>query len=308
MSSITPLHEHRQDPKFDTRWYYNPVQLAEAGFFPIPLCWPNNAGVCGCPKKHQDPKEVGKAPLLPGGYQHLRPTPQMVARWRSRWPRANWGLLLEPSGLLVIDGDGPEGIAEAQERGLPPTLTVARGERRHWYYRRPEDAPAARRTKAGESRQLDILAAGYVVGPGSLHRSGERYMVVEPLPIAPAPAWAVGLLRVKPTPAAVGPLPILPPPGYLNLSPRLQAVLRHGPDGDPGRYASRSEALYAVIVAAVAAGHSDAEILAALLSQAWVRDMRRHPERWIPPQIAKARATTTVRRPVRVAKVVTVGP
>src|SRR5690606_39342097 len=113
--------------------------VAEAGFFPIPLCWPNNAGACGCPKKHQDPIEVGKAPLLPGGYQHLRPTPEMVARWRSRWPRANWGLLLEPSGLLVIDGDGPEGIAEAQERGLPPTLTVARGERRHWYYRRSEE-------------------------------------------------------------------------------------------------------------------------------------------------------------------------
>ena len=153
MSSITPLHEHRQDPKFDTRWYYNPVQLAEAGFFPIPLCWPNNAGVCGCPKKHQDPKEVGKAPLLPGGYQHLRPTPQMVARWRSRWPRANWGLLLEPSGLLVIDGDGPEGIAEAQERDCP---NVDGGPGRA----APLVLPATRRRpgrtphKAGESRQL----------------------------------------------------------------------------------------------------------------------------------------------------------
>lgn len=276
----------------------------------IPLCWPTPDGRCGCGRGHEG-REIGKAPLLGPGYQHLHPAVADVLEWHRRWPRCNWGLLLEPWRLVVVDLDGREAVAEAEHLGLPPTLVVARGERRHYYYLRPKGVPAWRSTKQGRSRAIDLLAKGYAVVPPSRHASGDLYRLMERRPLAELPAWAGRWLQEAAARAsgyehtATGPW--LPPPGGLRLSRRMQEVLLRGRDADPVRYPSRSEALYAVMVAAVAAGHSDGEILAALLAQPWVRAMRRRPERWLPPQLAKARRTTTVRGPVRAPLRVVVG-
>ncbi len=267
---------------------HDPVHL-------VPLCWPALDGSCGCGRGHGE-RDVGKAPLLGAGYQRLRPTVAEVLEWWRRWPNANWGMLLEPWELVVLDLDGPEAVDEAESLGLPPTLAVVRGGRQHRYFRRPPDVPAHRCTKQGRSRAIDVLAKGYTVIPPSRHRSGDVYTAVDPRPPSEPPDWVIKWLleagRSGPPEEAC---PVRLPPVRLRLSPRLQAVLTRGRDADPSRYPSRSEALYAVITAAVAAGHTDAEILAALLAQPWVREMRRDPGRWLPPQIAKARRDVRVR-------------
>src|SRR5437667_11499803 len=87
------------------------LRYRECGWFPIPLCWPTPEGRCGCGRGHQG-KEIGKAPLVGNGYQHLRPTEADVCGWWTRWPDANIGILLEPSSLVVVDVDSPEAEAE----------------------------------------------------------------------------------------------------------------------------------------------------------------------------------------------------
>jgi hypothetical protein len=230
---------------------------------------------------------VAKAPLLGAGYQDTRADAAQVLDWWRRWPRANVGLLLEPAGLLVVDLDGLEAVAEADALGCPPTYTVRRGTHLHLYYARPEGVPAGRRTHRGACRAFDVLAAGYVVAAGSLHASGGRYEVADDVPIAQAPAWAADMLR--PAPAAPRREVILPATP-LRLSRRMERVLRHGPDGDPGRYASRSEAVAAVVTAMVRAGYTDAAIVDTLAAQAWTEGMRGHMDTWLARDVERARA------------------
>jgi hypothetical protein len=255
------------------------------GWHVVPLCWPAD-GQCGCGRGHTG-RDVGKAPLLGAGYQDTRADAAQVLDWWRRWPRANVGLLLEPAGLLVVDLDGLEAVAEADALGCPPTYTVRRGTHLHLYYARPEGVPAGRRTHRGACRAFDVLAAGYVVAAGSLHASGGRYEVADDVPIAQAPAWAADMLR--PAPAAPRREVILPATP-LRLSRRMERVLRHGPDGDPGRYASRSEAVAAVVTAMVRAGYTDAAIVDTLAAQAWTEGMRGHMDTWLARDVERARA------------------
>lgn len=258
----------------------------DRGWHSIPCCWPMD-GRCGCGRSHQG-RAVGKAPLLGAGYQHLRPDAAQVGAWWCRWPRANVGILLEPAGLAVIDLDGPGAQAEATALGLPATYTVRRGDHAHLYYRRPAGVPAARTTHRGACRAIDVLAAGYVIAPPSRHASGDRYTVTADLPLADLPAWAARWLRegaARPAPTT-GPVRT-GPPREVRLSPRLCELLESGaPEG------RRSEAVAALEVALIGAGHDDATILTVLLERPWVAgmaDTRGRMNRWLAADLARLR-------------------
>ncbi|HEX2988972.1 MAG TPA: bifunctional DNA primase/polymerase [Chloroflexota bacterium] len=141
------------------------------GWYVIPLCWPS-AGECGCGRGHTG-KEIGKAPLLGSGYQNRRSTESDVNEWWTRWPDANIGILLEPSGLLVIDCDGVEALREARLFGLPEGPVVRSGNGVHIYYKAGD--ATGRATKQGNSHAIDVLASGFVVAPPSRHRNGHTY-------------------------------------------------------------------------------------------------------------------------------------
>lgn len=155
------------------------------GWYPIPLCWPDEEGNCGCGRGHgrrgrhnEDTgdagKEIGKAPLL-GGYLELRPTAADIVKWWTRWPEANIGILLEPSGLVVIDLDSDGALNLVEQLGYPTCPQVARnGQVKHLYFLRG-DAPAIRVIKPASLPGIDILAGGYVVAPPSRHKDGGRY-------------------------------------------------------------------------------------------------------------------------------------
>jgi putative DNA primase/helicase len=193
------------------------LKYLRLGWYPIPICWPvkdeRGEMVCGCGMGHTD-KDVGKAPLLGKGYQTLRPTQAEVEAWWTRWPAANIAVLIEPSGLIVVDPDSPEAIAEAQALGLPPTATVRSGKGEHHYYERPPGVPAGRKTKGGTSGKLDVLARGYVLVPPSLHLYGVRYTWTSAKGVSPQPPpkWVTDWLTPK--------TPVAPPPGSAASPPR----------------------------------------------------------------------------------------
>lgn len=100
------------------------------------------------------------------------------------------------SGLLVLDLDSAEAVAEAEALGLPDTLTVRTGKGLHAYFKHPGGKVGNR---AGIKPGWDIRGdGGYVVGPGSLHPSGKRYEWQHPpglFDLAPVPNWLAQMLE-----------------------------------------------------------------------------------------------------------------
>ena len=262
------------------------------GWAPVPLCWPAPDGTCGCGAGHGG--KGGKAALLPR-YTAQTPTEDLVRRWWAARPRANVGLLLGPSELLVIDLDGPEALREARALGLPTAPTVDTGKGCHLYCRAPSETPG--RTRAihrGVSGRIDVLRGGHVCAPPSLHPSQARYTWrdgagPDDLTLPDAPAWAVAMLR---------PLPVLSPPtvrrgeaapagrGY-RLPARLHYVLR---DGWEGSYPSRSEGVWAVAHGLLRAGCPPERAVELLCCHEWTWAGHADPRGWLADEVARALA------------------
>lgn len=170
------------------------LDFLHRGWAPIPLCWPTADGKCGCGLNHQG-HDIGKAPLLGKGYQKLQPIDADVSRWWGKWPLANVGLLLEPSGLVFIGPDTSDAVSWAarQPGGLPPT-TMRVSNNPGFIYLRSEGCPiATRKHKEGGNVEVDIKTNGYCVGHGR-HRTGTTIHLDSEEPVS-APAWGVELLK-----------------------------------------------------------------------------------------------------------------
>lgn len=175
------------------------LDYLKIGWHPIPLCWPKK-GKCACHKEHTNPKDIAKAPLLNSYSLLTKVTEANIREWWGRWPEANIGILQKPSKLVTIDPDSKEAIAEAESLGLPISPRDSTGTGQHIYYSRPEHARVARKIDKGESKDIDVLSAGYVIVAPSVHASGRSYEWLPSLSpgevgLAEAPAWAVDILN-----------------------------------------------------------------------------------------------------------------
>src|SRR5215212_1979035 len=199
------------------------VEYRRLGWSPIPI------------------KERSKEPNL----RELRPylTRKVTQEELDAWTWSGVGIITgPPSGILVLDVDGPEGKAELQKHGHPPTPTArtARGGL-HLYFRHPEQHV---RTGIRVAPGLDVKASGgYVVAPPSVGSNGRTYEWIlspEEAELAEAPGWLMNLLvRERPK----GPTP-----------PAGERIL-------PGK---RNDALASLAGTMRRRGMSEAEILAAL--------------------------------------------
>lgn len=92
------------------------------------------------------------------------------------------------SGVFVVDFDSLEAFEKHQD-AWPQTYTVATGRGVHLYFRNPENNPV--RNSAGElGPGIDIRGeGGYVVAPGSKHKSGRLYEVMDDRAPVDAPDW-----------------------------------------------------------------------------------------------------------------------
>jgi hypothetical protein len=181
----------------------------------------------------------GKVPLTRHGLLDATKEREQVERWWRRWPHANIGIATgPPSGLLVVDLDGAEGLgswARLEARhGVVLTLEAATGGGGvHLVYGYPENIDLGNSAgRLGDG--IDTRGrGGYIIAPPSVHPSGRRYAWTGSgeAPVAPAPAWLVDLLR--------------PPP------PRPTSVKRHGwQPGDDRHQLARFNGLLDTMAAA----------------------------------------------------------
>ena len=189
----------------------------------------------------------------------------MIERYWTDYPNANVGIDLERSGLMMVDPDNAEAVAEARALGLPPTITrISRSP--GYLYQRPGALPQANAIKQGVSEKLDVLARGYVVAHGR-HRTGADVYLEGLTDPAPAPAWAVRMIeRAAEGRAARRALPLSEEGGPpVRLDERGMARWRGDlveRDGD-GRI-DRSGSLFTLGLALAEAGAAEATIVAAL--------------------------------------------
>src|SRR5215210_1379777 len=154
------------------------AQYRRLGWNPIPI-----------KERSKEPNLVQLAPYL-----SRRATREELKSWE--WPGV--GVVTGPvSEILVLDVDGPEGLAILEERGHPPTpMARTGGGGLHLYFKHPD---AIIRTGIRVAPGLDVKAeGGYVVAPPSIGPTGDAYeWIISPAEAKPAepPEWLLELLR-----------------------------------------------------------------------------------------------------------------
>jgi hypothetical protein len=146
-------------------------------------------------------KPGGKVPLTQHGLKDASLDPAELAGWWRRWPNANVAVRTGADArLVVLDVDGSGGLdtlheLETGHEPLPATASVVTpGGGQHFYFAHPGGEV---RNSAGQlGPGLDIRGdGGYVLAPPSVGANGRRYEPDARIPLAPIPAWLLGLLR-----------------------------------------------------------------------------------------------------------------
>lgn len=168
--------------------------------FPLHGIVYNGVPSCTCPRGAEC-RDIGKHPMVP---------------WRTydenrKGPSGGYGIQTGRfNGIFVVDLDASEKkngvaalVALAAGRPIPDTLSVLTPSGGvHLYFRLPPDAHVPNsRSQLGPG--IDIRGeGGYVVGPGSPHKSGGLYQEVL-APLADPPDWLLELVVKAPKPPRV---------------------------------------------------------------------------------------------------------
>jgi len=131
------------------------------------------------PRGKDPASNAGEISGCRGGFYRASSHPEQIDAWWTEIPDANIGLWPGPSGLLVVDVDGPNAEREAEQLKLPEAalMICASGRAdggRHFYFRRP---PHEVRNKNLVGSYLTLRCDnGYVVLPPSIHpATGREY-------------------------------------------------------------------------------------------------------------------------------------
>lgn len=122
--------------------------------------------------------------------------PGQIAAWLAG-TSLNYGIACGPSGLLVLDDDTGDALADyavSMGREVPDTFTVITGRGLHYYFEAPARPIGNGRGRLPE--KVDVRGVGgYVIGPGSVHSNGAPYAIANAdAPVAPLPAWLLDVL------------------------------------------------------------------------------------------------------------------
>jgi len=165
------------------------LRYAARGFNVLPLHNPQEDGSCSC----GDPecKHVGKHPRLKNWPEKASHEPKVISGWWKRWPSANIGIALKPSGLVCIDADDEEtfeGFRKLLAEWEVDTLIAKTSRGGHFYFRPTNgDSFSGKLSDLDESWSGEVLGNSLVVAPPSRHVSGAEYSWVredtEPAPL-----------------------------------------------------------------------------------------------------------------------------
>ena len=157
------------------------LRYARRGWHVFPLHTCDAEGRCDCCDLSEDHrKRAGKHPRTPHGHLDATTDPEQIRAWWRRWPDANIGCWTGPSGLAVLDVDGPAGAESlarllAEHGEFPPTPEVRTPSGgRHLYFAAPDDVALA--PKVGALQGLDVRAeSSFTVLPPSRGWTGQLY-------------------------------------------------------------------------------------------------------------------------------------
>lgn len=176
-------------------------EFMEAGYriFPIYRFFSNGRCECG----HEDCEAVSKHPRA-SNWQHTPAWDEEQLDSMEEYGHLDTGYGVLCRGLLVIDVDARNGgvasyaklldlIPEIAGAGLA-VQTGSGGGSQHLYFTAPADVAMV--THLAEYPGIDFKSSGYVVGPGSAHKSGGIYTADgSPDDIGPAPEALINMLR-----------------------------------------------------------------------------------------------------------------
>ena len=133
----------------------------------------NSRGKCDYGKV--DCPSPGKHPIaseFPNGQHSATTIKAKITKVLKRHPNANLGVVL-PDDIVVLDVDGPDGLATYEQLNLPKTATVQTGRGTHHYFR--TDAPLPKKKIKLDGIDIKDSKSGYIVVPPGEHKSGKSY-------------------------------------------------------------------------------------------------------------------------------------
>ena len=178
------------------------ADFMDAGYRIFGLNKINNTGKCTC--GIQDCPASGKHPIASNWqYSPHWDEEQIEVMEMSGQLSTGYGVLVK--GLLVVDVDARNGGVESYEALLADIPEIAGaglivetgsgGGSKHLYFKAPEGVSLVQHHD--KYKGIDFKSSGFVVGPNSLHASGNRYKAVIGTPddIDDAPAALLALLE-----------------------------------------------------------------------------------------------------------------
>jgi len=216
-----------------------PVALAAdlyvaAGMAPIQIYGLTSARTCVC-RLGPECRTPGKHPI--GDDWKSRASLDVDAvRDRFRGYHGNIGVSVEPSGLVLIDADGAEGVATVATWDLPPTLTQQSGSGvgAHYIYRLAADQDAGAISDRRVEPGVDVKAHGQFVAAPSRHASGGVYRWTNMAPIATLPDEIFARIRKRRVEPTSGVMPTALPSDPNVLYDRAAAYLAKIPSAISG--------------------------------------------------------------------------
>ena len=177
-------------------------EFLEAGYIVFGLHRINEDGTCGCGNERCE--AVGKHPISQKWQSTPRYNKQQIEYMEETGKfSTGYGVLAE--GLLVIDVDARNGGVESYAKLLEAIPDIAGCElivstgsgngSKHLYYRYSGSESLS--MHLDDYPGIDFKSGGYVVGPGSLHKSGNKYDVLmgDPYSINDAPSELINKLK-----------------------------------------------------------------------------------------------------------------
>ena len=149
-------------------------------------------------------KPKGKTTVTDHGFKDATTDEKTIRAWWKKWLNANIGLYPGGAGLVVVDVDGPAGMAFAKKCGWLdiPTPRVITKKGLHLYFQKTSKGVIS---NAKPHPKIDIRSDnGYVLAPPSIHPSGHVYVWEnQELEFAPLPRGVLRALEDRKTSAPV---------------------------------------------------------------------------------------------------------
>lgn len=165
-----------------------------------------NGAVCACGRESCE--AAGKHPKA-SNWQHTQPYDDTQLAYLEddagifggNQLLDHYGIVVNTSGLLVVDVDGRNGGFESAKKlkairdkcGF--IVSTGSGSGEHWYFKNTADFELL--TNHKDFKGIDFKSSGFVVGCGSLHKCGHRYSALSgsPAQITDAPSELLELIK-----------------------------------------------------------------------------------------------------------------